>query len=650
MLEIPKERSEKTVAESQEEQTISTEDTHNAEEVAGVLEDHSDESSVDSAKPAEGKFRKTMLVGLLVLGLLGGGIWGFRYWQWSQVHVATDDAYLTGDIVQISPEVTGQLTKVLVHSNQKVQRGELMLVMDDALYRADVQKAKANLAAAVAAWHSAEKSVLLTSATGDAEQAEAVGEVAAAQSGVGVAKAVVDQSKSSIKNAKAALAGSHNEIQTAKAAISASQAQRAQAKQQANAAQAAINAAQAKESQVRQSTELRAADVEAAAAAVAGAEQEVLAATAAVATAKANVSAAQAAVDSAQAEADEAVNEAQRYEKLVQGGAASQQVADAKEAASLTANAHLQAAKNGVASAKAVVDQRQAEVASSQQQVRAAKAAYAREQSHSEQTAQLIAAASAEVAKAEAKAKAAIAAVRAADATTAQNVSKLAAAHNAVKQAKTVVEQNQAALQASRQNVAMAGGKVQQAQGQLQQAKTSSKQVGVSKSAVEVAHAQVLQAKAALKKAQIDLKHTRIYAPVSGVVSKNSAQIGMQVRPGIPVLAVVPERVWVVANYKETQLTDIRVGQPVEVDVDAFPGYHFKAHVDSISAATGATFALLPPENASGNFTKVVQRVPVKIVFEPGQNGLQLLRGGLSVVSIIDTERIVKEQARSASK
>jgi membrane fusion protein (multidrug efflux system) len=165
-----------------------------------------------------------------------------------------------------------------------------------------------------------------------------------------------------------------------------------------------------------------------------------------------------------------------------------------------------------------------------------------------------------------------------------------------------------------------------------------------------VAYGKVLQAKAALDKAEIDLSNTRIYAPVSGMISQKQAEVGMQVAPQVPVMSIVPPNVWVVANFKETQLTDVRVGQPVDVEVDAFPGYEFKAHVDSISAATGATFALLPPENASGNFTKVVQRVPVKIVFQPDQNGVKLLRGGLSVVATIDTRRVIPGKEREKKK
>lgn len=623
--------------------------TVNEENIPATKDADDGNSSVD-VRPVESKSRKPMLVGLLIIFLLCSAGFGYRYWQWSSSHASTDDAYLTSNIVQISPQVSGQLSQVLVSSNQVVQRGQLMLILNDSSYKAAVEQAKADLQSATAAWQSAQKNVLLTSATGAAQVAQAVGGVAAAQSGVGVAQANVDQSKSSINNSVAALAGSRNNVQTAQAAISASKAQRAQSAEQANAAQATIKAAQSNLTQTEQGQEVAAANVEAAAANLEGAKHKVSAANAALVTAQAGVSSAQAAVDSAQADANQAASEAARYKKLVAGGAVSQEDADVKITAAKTAQAHLQAAKDAVTSAQAIVAQNRAQISGAEQDVRAAQANYQSAQSKAVQAKQQISAAQAQVTQAQANAKAAKAAVHASEAQIAQDISKLAGSQNAVKQAQTVVTQNRAALQASHQNVDLASGKTAQAQGQLQQAQTAPKQLAVAQSAVKVAYGKVLQAKAALDKAQIDLKNTRIYAPVTGMVSQKQAEIGMQVAPEIPVMSLVPSDVWVVANFKETQLTDVRVGQPVQIEVDAFPGFEFKGHVDSIAAATGATFALLPPENASGNFTKVVQRVPVKIVFQPNQNGVKLLRGGLSVVATIDTGRILPAKDREKKK
>ena len=145
-------------------------------------------------------------------------------------------------------------------------------------------------------------------------------------------------------------------------------------------------------------------------------------------------------------------------------------------------------------------------------------------------------------------------------------------------------------------------------------------------------------ARANLAQARLDLEHTEIKAAVAGIVSRKSVEVGQVVQAGQPLLAVVPVGdVWVVANYKENQLNRIRPGQPAIVSVDAYGGREFKGKVDSIAAATGARFSILPPENASGNYVKVVQRVPVKIVLDPGQDPEHLLRPGMSVVPTILT-------------
>jgi membrane fusion protein, multidrug efflux system len=130
--------------------------------------------------------------------------------------------------------------------------------------------------------------------------------------------------------------------------------------------------------------------------------------------------------------------------------------------------------------------------------------------------------------------------------------------------------------------------------------------------------APVRSAEAALRQAELDLAYTDVVAPFDGVVGRRSVEVGENVAKGRPLLAIASdEPAWVVANFKETQIGAMRVGDPAEVRVDAFPGRIWQGHVESIAPATGATFALIPPDNASGNFTKVVQRVPVKIVLDP---------------------------------
>jgi membrane fusion protein (multidrug efflux system) len=158
-----------------------------------------------------------------------------------------------------------------------------------------------------------------------------------------------------------------------------------------------------------------------------------------------------------------------------------------------------------------------------------------------------------------------------------------------------------------------AAADLQSAQSQV---KSATAQVELSKAGVETADASVQQAAARLKQAELNLSYTKIIAPFDGRITARTVQNGNYVQPGQALFALVPRTVWVTANFKETQLTYMRPGQPVEVHIDAYPQRNFKAKVDSLQAGTGARFSLLPPENAVGNYVKVVQRVPVKIVFD----------------------------------
>jgi membrane fusion protein (multidrug efflux system) len=164
-------------------------------------------------------------------------------------------------------------------------------------------------------------------------------------------------------------------------------------------------------------------------------------------------------------------------------------------------------------------------------------------------------------------------------------------------------------------------------------------QVAAKQALAESSSAQVQEKEAALKQAEIDLGYTTLRAPVSGLVSQRAMEIGQSVSRGQALVAIVPlEDVWVTANFKESQLAKMHPGQSVEIEVDAYGGKKYRGHVDSIAAATGARFSLLPPENATGNYVKVVQRVPVKIVFEKDQDSGHLLRPGMSVTPTVLTK------------
>ncbi len=166
----------------------------------------------------------------------------------------------------------------------------------------------------------------------------------------------------------------------------------------------------------------------------------------------------------------------------------------------------------------------------------------------------------------------------------------------------------------------------------------SQKQIEVLRSQRQKAETALERNQAAERQAKLNLGYTTISAPVDGVVGQRSLRVGQFVQAGTQLMAVVPlQSVYVVANYKETQLTRVRPGEAAEVEIDTFPGVKLKGHVDSLAPASGQTFALLPPDNATGNFTKVVQRIPVKIALDGDAKLAGLLRPGMSVEPTIDT-------------
>jgi membrane fusion protein (multidrug efflux system) len=217
-------------------------------------------------------------------------------------------------------------------------------------------------------------------------------------------------------------------------------------------------------------------------------------------------------------------------------------------------------------------------------------------------------------------------------------VSTAESARAAADAARSDVHAADAAIAVAEQRARQARGTAAQAQAALQASRTGPEQLKVTKSRADVANARVKQFTAALAQAELNLQRTSIKAPSAGVVSRKSVEVGQVVQAGQPFFALVSQDdVWVTANFKETQLRRMQPGQSVTVSVDGLDR-EFKGHVESIAAATGAKFSLLPPENASGNYVKVVQRVPVKIVFEPGQDPDHRLRPGMSVMPTVYTK------------
>jgi len=218
-------------------------------------------------------------------------------------------------------------------------------------------------------------------------------------------------------------------------------------------------------------------------------------------------------------------------------------------------------------------------------------------------------------------------------------VSAADAQRAATDSAKSQVVEAEAGIRVAESKLVQARAGEQQARAGLRSAQTGPAQVTATRARALAAEAHAQQARASLAQAELNLQYTTIKAAVKGIVSRKTAQIGQVIQPGQPLMALVPyEDVWITANFKETQLANMRPGQSATVKVDAYGGREYKGHVDSIAAATGSRFSLLPPENATGNFVKVVQRVPVKIVLEPGQDPEHLLRPGLSVAPTVYTK------------
>ena len=214
------------------------------------------------------------------------------------------------------------------------------------------------------------------------------------------------------------------------------------------------------------------------------------------------------------------------------------------------------------------------------------------------------------------------------------------ATHQTLDQAEATARQSGAQQLSDTQGLSVAQAKIGEAQAALDQAHTAAQQIAVKEAELQSAKADVEAARAALHTAEINLSYTKIVAPQTGYITRRQVNAGDVIDKNQILATLVFGAPWVTANFKETQLTDMRPGQPVTIHVDAYPGIDFKGHVDSIMHGSGSHFSLLPPENATGNYVKVVQRVPVKIVFDEAPDTLQpggrVLGLGMSVVPVVN--------------
>lgn len=241
--------------------------------------------------------------------------------------------------------------------------------------------------------------------------------------------------------------------------------------------------------------------------------------------------------------------------------------------------------------------------------------------------------------QAQAQQSAALAAARAADAAVQQARVAAGRAHRDLERVRPLAEQN--IISSQQFDAAQSAAETADAQvvAAEQNARAAREQVASASAGVTSADARVAAARAMRDQAELQLSYTRIVAPVDGIVARESVTAGQLVSPGQPLMSVVPvSESWVVANIKETDIDRLALGNPVEISIDAYPGHPFHGEVESISPATGSRFSLLPPDNATGNFTKVVQRVPVRIRVTDGESETTPLRPGLSAEVEVTTE------------
>ena len=415
----------------------------------------------DDVAPKKNNGRRKLLGVAILLVAIVAGIW---YYLDSRLYESTDNAFLDGDIIQVSSRVAGQVLKVDVVENQRVNRGDLLAEIDPSDFEVRLAEAKAKLADSQAKVAAAQSTLALTSTVTNAMLVQA---------GAGY-----DAAREQVEVLNSRLAQDAANIQAAEAALQMAEARRT----------------------------------------------------------------------AAEAEAGRAASDASRYRALFAKDEISKQTLDRAETDARSSAANLDAARQAVAGATAQLAQ-----------VKAAR------------------------------------------------TSTLATIRQMEKQ-------------------------VQQAQGRFTEAKSAPLQVRVRESDIQVVRAQIEQQQAAVRQAELNLSYTRVTAPDSGFVTRKSVQPGNFAGVGQIMMAIVSDRLWVAANFKETQLTHMRPGQSVEIRVDAYPQLKLQGKVESIQSGSGSRFSLMPPENATGNYVKVVQRVPVKILLTEAIPAGYRVGPGMSVV------------------
>ncbi len=424
-----------------------------------------------SAADAEGAPKKRMIFLIVLLIAIGVSTpYGWNLWQFYQHHESTDDAYVVGDVVPMSPLVAGRILSVHVENHQRVEAGQLLVRLDPREFEVQIQQAQAIVKVAEARLRQAELEVIQEQDSTTSDTARTSASLRAARSGFRETQREIDEARAGLR--------------TLETAVSVSQAE----------------------------------------------------------------------VDAQDAHLSMAQTAFARARELMDDGVVSQQQFDEAQNVVETTQAERRVAAQKLARAQREVERARADLRTKQQAVERVRAMEA--------------------------------------------------------EAQAIVAGSQA----------------------------NEKKVGIKQAEVAVMRAVVQQRQADLEYANLQLDYTSVRASVAGVIAKNNVEVGQVVQAGRPLMAIVPlKNVWVEANFKETQLRLMRPGQKATLKVDAYPGEVFKGAIQSISPGTGAVFSLLPPENATGNFVKIVQRIPVKIVLDVASNNGFVLRPGMSVIATVAT-------------
>jgi len=435
-------------------------------------------SAVQPQPPKLPRRRLAVYLAIAAVVALGGVAYAVNYYRYAQAHEWTDDAFVDGHIVRVSPRVPGKVVRVLITDNQDVATGEPLVEIDPRDFQVRVDQARAAVASAESLARTAEQNLAVVR---------------------GATAASIQQAQAGVDQAQAGLAMARSQVEVARGQLARAEAHIA----------------------VSQATLAQARGVAAA----------------------------------AEAEAKRTADDLKRYTELFDAGRISRQQIDA-----------------------------------------AATAAHAAEE----------------------QAKAAQGAVAAAQAGITESEAARKAAADSVKLAEDQVPQ--------------ADAKIAEYRARLVDANLAPQRVAAAEAQFATASSDAARLRAVLAQAELEMSYTKVTAPEAGYVTKKSVEVGQFFQPGQAMLAIVSPNTWVTANFKETALARIRPGQDAEVRVDAYPGKLFRGHVDSVQAGTGAAFSLLPPENATGNFVKVVQRVPVKIVLDDPPDPKYRLSPGMSAV------------------